>query len=207
MPRLLGIVTIMVTLIVGCTGGDAEFSDATLSAKPDKHSPNQALIDAANTIYEDEQDARNASPTGEVCLLRGEYKEETVCIPRNRGKNGKCDEQTIITDTREWVIAFARGDVDFNGTVGDRDDAMLATKQLYMKQLDSEPCPAVADITRHYGVTGRGDYDPDGFFTSNDVNLWGDVKRSGTLSFPDPTDRLVCANKCEIINHMSPDYK
>jgi hypothetical protein len=162
----------------------------------------------ASTVFDDEDEARDASPSGEVCLISGELKTEIICVPDNRGKNGKCTDREVVTDTRIWEIAFLRGDVDYNGTVGDRDDAQLATKKLYTKQFDNQPCPAAADITEFAGVEGRGDYDPDGFFTSNDINLWRDVKRGANLTQElAEEDLLICASQCQIPNHMDPDYK
>lgn len=189
----LFVLSIAALSLVACSDGDVGFSSSE---------------EAASTVYDTQEEAEANSPSGEACLVSGELKREIVCVPTNRGKNGRCEDREVVTDTRIWEIAFLRGDVDYNGTVGDRDDAQLATKKLYTKQFDNQPCPAAADITRHYGVDGRGDYDPDGFFTSNDINLWRDVKRGTNLEQQlADEDLIICASQCQIPNHMDPDYK
>lgn len=151
--------------------------------------------------FTSESDAKSLSPTGDVCLVSGEIKTTTECIPDNRGKNGKCTDTEVTTDTRIWEPAYLRGDVDFDGVSFTRDDAQLATKRIYVKQIDSQPCPAVADIAPFEGIHDQ--YQADGYLTSNDINKWGDIKRGDN-----PGDMgVVCLSQCAVINHMSPEYK
>lgn len=154
----------------------------------------------ASKTYDTEAEAQAESPIGQACLVAGEYKEVQECVPTNRGKNGNCEMRTIIVDTRIWERAFLRGDVDYDGVAFTRDDAQLATKKLYVKQIDNQPCPAAADIAPHEGIHDL--FESDGYFTSNDINKWRDVRRDGG-----PDMGYVCESSCQIINHMSPEYK
>jgi len=151
--------------------------------------------DLASTIYDTESEAITNSPAGVACPVSGEVKTE--CVPTNRGKNGRCEDKEI--DTRQWEIAYYRGDIDYNGTIADSRDIKLATKLLFVKAYDNQPCPAVIDITAFAGVSGRGEFNPDGYLTSNDVNLWRYVKKTG--DFPLRGD-VICQSDCKIINHM-----
>lgn len=136
------------------------------------------------------------SPSGEVCVF-GDI--EVVCLPTNRGKNGKCKETEI--DNRTFEPAYYRGDVDFNGTIADRADSQLATKRIYVKQIESTPCPAAADISQH---EGEARFEPDTWLTSNDINLWRYVHRTGDFPL---RGELICQSQCAVINHMDPSVK
>ena len=87
-----------------------------------------------------------ASPVGEVCVF-GEIEE--IFVPSNRGKNGKGELREV--DNRTYEPAFYRMDMNNDGLFN-RDDAQLATKRIYMKQIDSKPCPAQADIAPVAGI-------------------------------------------------------
>ena len=133
-----------------------------------------------NMAYDSASKAQSASPSGLYC----ETQE-----PANRGRGN--DNTTVV-----YYPAYRRGDVDGDGQAFTRADAQIATKQLYVKQINNAECPAVADI----GTFPQG-LGPDGFFTAEDIVLWGDIK-NGKLN---PGDMgIVCGFDCEIKNHMAP---
>lgn len=183
--------TIMITLLAmfllsGCGSDDVEFSEASKKAKD---------TDLGVDGFTNKELAELASPTGEVCEF-GEIIE--IFIPANRGKNGKGEFVTI--DNRTYEPAYHRMDVNFDGLFN-KDDSALATKRIYQKQLNSEVCPAVADISQ---FEGEATFDPDTWFTSNDINLWRYVHKTGDFQLK---DELICLSECEILNHMDPNFK
>ena len=143
-----------------------------------------------------EEDARALSPVGEVCISSGEIKD--VFVPANRGRGNDNGEWQEI-DNREFEPAYLYGDVDFDGQAGTRDDAMLAVKRIYVKQIESKRCPAVADI----GIFPQG-FGADGFYTAEDINQWNRIKHGESFQ---GAGKLICQSQCEIINHMSPGFK
>ncbi len=147
-----------------------------------------ASAEESSTLTEEE--ARALSPIGEICVT-GEITE--IFVPANRGRGNNKGEWREI-DGRSFEPAFLYGDVDYDGVAGTTQDARLAVKQIYIKQIESEPCPAVADI----GTFPQGE-GPDQFYTAEDIYQWNQVKHGNrTLA----QDFLVCQSQCEIQNHM-----
>jgi hypothetical protein len=141
-------------------------------------------------------DAESASPIGMVCEFGN---IENVFVPANRGR-GNNNGTWVEVDNRTYEPAYLYGDVNYDGVAGTRDDAMLAVKQIYVKQIDSEPCPAVADI----GIFPQGS-GADGFYTAEDIYQWNQIK-TGKQSFQF-SGQVICESECQIQNHMSPQYK
>jgi hypothetical protein len=135
-----------------------------------------------NQAYETSSKAAAVSPAGTYCEIQA---------PTNRGR-GNDNTETV------YYPAFLRGDVDMDGIAFTRADAQLATKRIYVKQINNAECPATADI----GTFPQG-LGPDGFFTAEDIVLWGQIKQ-GKLN---PGDMgLVCGYDCAIVNHMDPNF-
>lgn len=147
-----------------------------------------------------EQDAIDISPTGDICTT-GEIEE--IFVPDNRGR-GNNNGHWITVDNRVFEPAFLRMDVNYDGLLN-REDAMIAVKNIYVRQIENEICPAVADI----GTFPQG-FGPDGFLTSEDINQWHDARKNGVqekhFQLLD-SDKLICASECTIINHMKPGNK
>lgn len=142
-----------------------------------------------------EGEARDQSPTGDICV-EGEITE--VFVPSNRGRgNNNGTWQTV--DNRTFEPAYLRGDVNYDGVVGTREDAMLAVKQIYTKQIAQERCAAVADI----GTFPQG-LGADSFYTAEDIYQWNQVKKTGHYLLE---QELICLSDCVIINHMAPGFK
>lgn len=142
----------------------------------------QSESQTENRGYSSKTEAQSASPVGNYCEIQ---------VPTNRGR-GNDNYETV------YYPAYLRGDVDGDGISFTRADAQLATKRIYVKQIENAECPAVADI----GTFPQG-LGPDGFFTAEDIVLWGEVKQ-GKLS---PVNMgLVCGYDCTIVNHMDPDF-
>ncbi len=175
--------------LIGCTSKE-EVSFRDVASKPGQEAP----LCGAEDVETRKELAVLASPTGEFCE-DGEVIR--LFIPANRGKNGK--GEWVEVDNRTFEPGFRRMDVNFDGEFT-REDAQLATKNIYQKQLNSELCPAVADIAQ---FEGKFRYEPDQFFTSNDVNAWREVAKTGNF----PVTDLICLSDCKIINHMDPDFK
>ena len=143
-----------------------------------------------------EAEARALSPVGEVCISSGELKD--VFVPANRGRGNDRGEWREI-DNRDFEPAYLYGDVDFDGRVATREDAMLAVKRIYVKQIESKKCPAVADI----GTFPQG-FGADGFYTAEDIYQWNQIKHGASFQ---GSGKLICQSQCEIINHLSPGFK
>jgi len=150
---------------------------------------------SSETSLSSEQEARDLSPIGEVCVFGA---MEEVFKPANRGRGNNRGEW-ITVDNRTYEPAFLRGDVNYDGVAGTREDAMLGTKNIYVKQIENELCPAVADI----GTFPQG-LGADSFFTAEDIYQWNQVKKSGDYLLD---EELICLNDCAIINHMAPGNK
>lgn len=135
-----------------------------------------------NRAYDTASKAQEASPAGTYCEIEA---------PANRGRGN--DNTQIV-----YYPAYIRGDVDGDGVPFTRADAQIATKQIYVKQINNAECAAVADI----GTFPQG-LGPDGYFTAEDIVLWGEIK-TGKLN---PGDMgLVCGFDCTIVNHMDPNF-
>jgi len=159
-------------LLIACGGSDEDGSS--------KSSLEQAMSD---------------SPSGEVCVF-GEV--ENIFVPANRGRGNDHGEWQEV-DNRTYEPAFWWGDVNFDGVIADRADAKEAVKGIYIKQIESQPCPAVADI----GIFPQG-FGRDGFFTAEDINQWNKIKHGAAFQ---GGQHLICQSQCLIQNHMSPGNK
>jgi hypothetical protein len=151
--------------------------------------------DAVYTAKLTEEQARELSPVGEICVT-GSIEE--IFVPANRGR-GNNNGEWVTVDNRVYEPAFLRGDVNYDGQVGTREDAMLGTKNIYVKQIENELCSAVADI----GIFPQG-LGSDSFFTAEDIYQWNQVKKTGEYKLG---RELICQSDCAVINHLAPGFK
>ena len=172
-----------VLALVGCTGSEVNFS-----------STDEPSADGQAKLTEDE--AREISPIGEVCVVGETF---TVFVPANRGR-GNDHGYEMTVDTREFFPAYLWGDVDNDGTAFTELDARQAVKKLYVRQIEDAECPAQADI----GIFPQG-FGIDHFFTAEDIYQWNQVKHG--LNTGPEGNVTICQPTCEILNHMSPDFK
>lgn len=144
---------------------------------------------------EDDKNAKN-TPIENVSLSVSENADgDLVCewserVPKSRGRG----HGVKFEDITHSEPAYLRGDVNGDGLVN-RDDAMLAVKRLFKPE--NFECPATADVG---GAPQTNE--PDGFFTSQDIYLFNQLKK-GNLEFE--TD-LICESQCDIKNHMDPSF-
>ncbi len=157
------------------------------------NSSNDGTLTASSITSE--QEARDLSPIGEVCV-HGEI--ETVFQPSNRGRGNNKGEY-IEVDNRTYEPGFLLGDSNYDGVSFTREDAMISVKNLYVKMIEKELCPSVSDI----GLFPQG-AGSDGFFTSEDIYQWNQVKKTGESLLE---EKIICLSDCAIINHMKPGNK
>lgn len=140
--------------------------------------------DVATRGYKTEAEALAATETQLSCV-------KTIRTPISRGRGsgleGKYKEETL------YFPGYLRGDINADGIVDDAD-AKLAVQRLFKPE--NFECPRTADVGGYPQTL-----EPDGFFTSQDVNVWNEFRHTGIQSWP---EEVICGYDCPIPNHQSP---